>query len=186
MTTKAHRLLFALPRPPRCFTIHSPLRCFLSPVSNPGAPRGSERGERRLIGRTDTLSISLEALTNVPGGNNAPAGMRCDKLALDGPEGSGSRPGALICGIGRGLICRGGRSSPEPATSDLYTVSLIYFLGIKYNSGSSVFFFFYAPTCEVIELRKFWNKNVSMPTVFHMWYINGIANVMHHFLFLND
>lgn len=62
----------------------------MSPVSKPGAPRGSGRGESGFIGWTDTLSISSR--------NKAPCGeMQVDHLAPDGPEGSGSRPGGLIC-----------------------------------------------------------------------------------------
>lgn len=59
-TTKAHRLLFALPRPPRCFTIHSPLRGFCLPCQA-REHRGDRRGERGgvLDGRPHYLSLSL-------------------------------------------------------------------------------------------------------------------------------
>lgn len=89
------------------------------PGSTAGIREGSEEAHWT-DARTHYLS-PFKALRTVPGGgNNAPAGMRCDRLALDAPEGSGSRPGGLICAVRRGLICSGGRSYPGQHLAPIY------------------------------------------------------------------
>lgn len=67
---------------------------------------GRRGAERRFIGWTATLSIYLspQSFEELPAVTMRQRGMQCDKLALDGPEGSGSRPGGLIWGRGTPLL----------------------------------------------------------------------------------
>lgn len=105
-TTKAHRLLFALPRPPRCFTIHSPLRgfCLLCQNREHRGDRGGERGGL-LDGRPHYLSPSNHwgtlAVTMSQRG--------CDVTSSPEMVLRGQVQGPVAWSVAGGLLCSGGR-----------------------------------------------------------------------------